>query len=224
MKTTKAEDNVEKCHACNRKKYTTTMFAHPTWKDDNNQIHYEIPNELLHLTEGEKLLLQQISPYVPLQHLQKGSYGCKGHVCSFPQDISTVCNELPRLPSDTSVVNIIREFRDKDNISHQHAFRIRKHKVLCALKWLKQHNIVYKDITIKEENLNWMSASEDYLSHPDQLPNDEQEHQHEQYVNHHDDPNSINKESPIYGMLSHPLNEHNPSEKYNTFTASLESA
>ena len=119
MKTTKTDGNLEKCYACNRKKYTTTMFGHPTWKDNNNQIHYEIPNELLHLTEGEKLLLQQISPYVPLQHLQKGSYGCKGHVCSFPQDISTVCNELPRLPSDISVVNIVRQFKDKDNISHQ---------------------------------------------------------------------------------------------------------
>ena len=224
MKTTKGDDNLEKCHSCNRKKYTTTMFAHPTWKDNNNQVHYEIPHQLLDLTEGEKLLLQQVSPYVPLQHLQKGSYGCKGHVCSFPQDINSVCIELPRLPSDISVVNVIKEFRDKDNISHQHTFRIRKHKVLCALQWLKQNNIVYKSIVIKEENMNWMSGPEDFLSPADDLPNDEQNQHHEQYINHHDDPHSINKEPPIYGMLSQPLNQHNLCEKYYSFTASLESA
>ena len=47
----------------------------PVWFDELNNIHYELPKQLEGLREGEKLLLQQILPYVPHQHLSKGSYG-----------------------------------------------------------------------------------------------------------------------------------------------------
>ena len=116
------------------------MFSHPVWFKDgkHNSPQYNLPPELCGLSEGEKLLIQQVSPYVPLQHLQKGSFGSKGHVCSFPQDISEVCLVLPRLPTDIRVVNVVKEFRDKDNVPHKHTFRIRKQKVLDALAWLKQ--------------------------------------------------------------------------------------
>jgi hypothetical protein len=38
----------------------------PIWIDDNHNIHYELPHGLIILTEGEKLLIQQVSAYIPL--------------------------------------------------------------------------------------------------------------------------------------------------------------
>ena len=43
----------------------------PVWFDELNNINYKLPKQLEGLREGEKLLLQQISPYVHLQHLSK---------------------------------------------------------------------------------------------------------------------------------------------------------
>jgi hypothetical protein len=40
----------------------------PVWIDDNQDMHYELPLELTVLTEGEKLLIQQVSAYIPLHH------------------------------------------------------------------------------------------------------------------------------------------------------------
>ena len=97
------------------------MFAHPTWTDKHGIKHLTVPKELSDLREGEKLLIQQVSPYIPLQHLQKGTYGCKGHVCSFPQTIHNICTVLPRLPSDITIVNIVKRLprqRSKSPFPH----------------------------------------------------------------------------------------------------------
>ena len=125
MKLSKCKDGLHKCKNCKDHSLAIDMFSHPTWTDREGNIHYTIPQELQGLREGEKLLLQQVSPFVPLQHLQKGNYGCKGHVCSFPQDIQSICTVLPRLPTDINIVNIVKNFRDKDNNPHYMTFRIR---------------------------------------------------------------------------------------------------
>ena len=108
MKTREDMGGQTLCSVCHQNGYNRSMFAHPTWFDCNKEEHLEVPDPLLDLREGEKLLIQQISPYVPLMHLQKGSFGCKGHVCSFPQDLQSVCTVLPRLPSDVTVVNVVK--------------------------------------------------------------------------------------------------------------------
>ena len=70
---------------------------------------YSVPPELARLSLAEKLLIQKISPFVPLQHIRQGVMGLKGHVCAFEQDISGVCRDLPKLPSDISIIRIIKE-------------------------------------------------------------------------------------------------------------------
>ena len=135
MKIVKGLDGVSRCRICNQKKYTINMFSHPVWFKDgkHNSPQYNLPHELCGLSEGEKLLIQQVSPYVPLQHLQKGSFGSKGHVCSFPQDISEVCVVLPRLPTDICVVNVVKEFRDKTMFSTNILFASANKKFLMPL-------------------------------------------------------------------------------------------
>ena len=69
---------------------------------------FPITDELKCLMEGEKLLIQQVAAYVPLLHLQNGQIGSRGHVCSFVQDISSICTVLPRLPDDVHFVKVVK--------------------------------------------------------------------------------------------------------------------
>lgn len=59
----------------------------PIWYDEEGAIHFELPDELKCLREGEKLLIQKVTAYVPLLHLQNGQIGSRGHACSFVQEI-----------------------------------------------------------------------------------------------------------------------------------------
>ena len=93
-------------------------------KKGNLQIH--LPIQLKGLQEGEKLLIQQVSAYVPLLHLQDGQIGSKGHVCSFVQDISTVCTVLPRLPNDVQFVKVCKKYLQEGGTTASKMFVIRK--------------------------------------------------------------------------------------------------
>jgi hypothetical protein len=56
---------------------------------------YHVPNELSGLREGEELLIQMVSPYVPFVHIKNGTLGIKGHVCSFPQRVQDLYTPFP---------------------------------------------------------------------------------------------------------------------------------
>ena len=224
----KSQCGLSRCKQCHTKKYTVSSFSHPTWVDEQGQEQFSVPGALQGLREGEKMLIQQVSPYVPLQHLQKGSFGCKGHVCSFPQTIHSICSVLPRLPTDVSIVNIVKSFSDSDNIPHQLTFRIRKQKVLDALKWLKQYNPEYADITIADGNLEWMDSEEENLpqSLPTLNPQDSQQNEVDPvtYQDEHYDPDPVTVDSPIFGYLFTPNHRHNPQEKDKEVTKSFQNA
>jgi len=133
----------------------------PIWKDEHEQNHFTVPLVLSTLTEGEKLLIQQISVYVPLHHLKYGQLGVTGHIVSFPQDISEICKQLPRLPHNISFVRIVKHFKTSDGEISSNSFRIRKRQVLDALIWLKKYNVHYSDIDIVETNLDWIENGEE---------------------------------------------------------------
>ena len=149
------------CKRCIAKKRTTSPGWLPIWFNCEGVRQYHIPTELSDLSEGEKLLIQQISPYIPMQHLQKGSYGSKGHVCSFPQAVNEICTILPRLPEHVNAISVVKQFKTKEDSPSSMVFRIRKDKVLQALRWLKKYNKVYKDIEIQETNLGWMGDKDE---------------------------------------------------------------
>lgn len=129
----------------------------PVWFDKDNIPQYQVPIELSSLSDAEKMLIQRISPFVPLHHIKSGTLGLRGHICCFPQDISSVCNVLPRLPDDVHIIKMLQTYRDKigddNNIK---AFCVRRANVLCALQWLKKYHSEYKNISILETNLDWM--------------------------------------------------------------------
>ena len=128
---------------------------------DKKEPQYHIPNELKEMTLTEQLLIQIYSAYVPVFCInRKGNVGYKGHCVCFPQDLNQVCESLPRTKTD--VIRVIKKYiqSNEEVITH---FKVRKSKVMTALIWLKAHNKYYKDITIDESNLSWMSGDEDSI-------------------------------------------------------------
>ena len=145
---------------------------HPVWyevlddgefirdKDGNRVLHFERPVELTRLSMAEKFLIRRCSNYVPLVHLSNGTFALKGHCVTFSQDISAMCNELP-LRKETMVV-LIRYLGNKDTCAvYPKSLRVKRKNVLEALIWLKKHNPLYFNTSIRENNLDWMQGEEE---------------------------------------------------------------
>ena len=147
------------CSRCSSQK-TVQLFTHenkalPTWTE-RNRVYYNLPKELKNLTIAEKMLIQRVSPLIPVIHLKNGILGSRGHIVSFFQDLSTICNIFPRLPSEVSIVRVIRKSTTKAGDDVSKSFTVNRMRILNALRWLKVHNPLYKDIKIDETRLNWL--------------------------------------------------------------------
>ena len=179
----KMSKDAHKCQDCKKRGYTQDDVISegllPVWFDINKTPQFHIPVELSCLRECEKMLIQMLNTHVPAHHIKFGVIGIKGHVCAFPQDISQVCTELPRLPSSCSVVRYIKETNSRVvGSTSVSLFTVRREVIIRALWWLKQHHIGYKNITINESNLEWMDGeSEKELPIPAEttLQNNEEE-------------------------------------------------
>ena len=90
--------------------------ALPIWFDVNGKKHFELPEELKDLTEGEKLLIQVINVYVTVHHLFKEQKGWKGHSAAFRQDITKVARILPNLAEDVIYVQVIKSLKMQKKI------------------------------------------------------------------------------------------------------------
>lgn len=163
------------CQSCKKRgdpNYHLDNNLHPIWylvDDDGNHVvdengskvpQYHIPHELACLTMYEKLLIRRCANFVPSVHLKNGIFGIKGHCVTFPQDISTMCDELPQRKE--TLVTFLRNIgnKDTDNVFPT-SLRVNRYKVINALKWLQKHNPFYGNVTIKEDNLDWMNGAEE---------------------------------------------------------------
>ena len=72
---------------------------------------YTVPAELSGLTIAEKLLIQRVSPFVPLSHIKNGTFGLSGHVCAFEQSVDNLFNVLPRTESDVDFIKVVQRVR-----------------------------------------------------------------------------------------------------------------
>jgi hypothetical protein len=81
-----------------------------------------------------------------------------GHCVSVEQKISKLFLVLPRKPDDLDFLNVIRSGRSSDQEVYEKVFKVRRKKVLAALYWLVEHNVLYKEygVTIDPSNLDWM--------------------------------------------------------------------
>ncbi len=139
------------CSRCSSSK-NKFLFSHenkalPTWTRDG-EIMYDIPKELAYLTMAEKLLIQRVSPLVPVIHIKNGILGVRGHIVSFFQDISSIARVLPRLPSEVSIIKVIRDSKTRYGDELKKAFTVDRRRVMKALLWLKKYvaKIFFKKI------------------------------------------------------------------------------
>lgn len=97
---------------CNRanKDYFQDCKLLPIWfKDGLPQYH--LPEVLIRLLHAEKMLIQRVSPFVPLHHIKHGVFGLSGHVCAFEQDITGMSDILPRHGNDAGVIHVIQAMK-----------------------------------------------------------------------------------------------------------------
>jgi hypothetical protein len=97
-----------------------------------------------------------VSTLVPVIHIKNGILGIRGHIVSFLQDISSITTILPRLPSEVSIVKVIRASQTRCGNELRKAFIVDRERLLKALLWLKKYNCLYKDVIIEETRLSWM--------------------------------------------------------------------
>ncbi len=112
--------------------------------------------------DAEKMLIQKMSPFISLHHIKNGTFGLKVHVCTFVQDISTVCDILPRQLDSVEIIKVIHHYQQGINRKLcKKGFKVQKSKVLKTLTWLKKHHVGYKDIQIEPESMNWIPNDQD---------------------------------------------------------------
>jgi len=151
------------CLSCHKvgKKFSLKNNFHPVWYNIEGEVQWHVPRVLSCLRIGEQMLIQRYSPYAPLVHIKNGTFGCKGHVCCFPKDITEVCHVFPRLPEDVKAVKMVRHYKDSNGEENTQVYRVRKDKVLAALRWLRIHHREYAndpDFKIAEEIFDWMEG------------------------------------------------------------------
>ena len=159
----------QKCSTLANKNIYLDKNALPIWKDRKNKIHYDVPNCLKSLSIAEKMLIQLISPIIPLYHLKYGVMGQTGHCCAFESDVVGFVNTLPRKKNDVTLLRVLKkvkaEIAGRGSDYELKAYRVRKQKIYEALVWLKEYNLEYKknSINIDMTALDWLAGEEGTL-------------------------------------------------------------
>lgn len=157
-----------KCSKCGGNGYTMDFYekqnALPIWYD-NGKPQFHQPECLKKLRLAEMMLIQKISPLIPLTHIKKGTMGLQGHTCAFPQNIQELVTTLPRMPKSVHMIRIMKIIKEEIGSDRgiTKAYLVRREVVLEALYFLKKYNSQYSDIQIEESNLDWFEGEEGCL-------------------------------------------------------------
>ena len=122
---------------CKRDKEATKVFS-----SQNDMDPGTVPNELQNLTEIEEMLIARACTIMCVYRKRGGQRGYKGHVLDLPQDIQEF---LARLPPNVAELPFLMIRRYGADNTHKDC-RVRRHKVMQAITWLKDHNSYYSDI------------------------------------------------------------------------------
>lgn len=99
----------------------------------------------------EEALIARNCVCMSAYRLKGGSFGFRGNVISFPQEIADVCSVLPRLPQNCGVFRV-RSLRNSSAAEYID-FMVRRERVKKWLIFLKKWSLAYTDINISEDNL-----------------------------------------------------------------------
>ena len=132
------------CSRCKRDKQTPKL-----WSEENNMDPGLVPDELADLTDAEQMLIARLAPAIHVRMMKHGGIGSRGHCVAFPQAVQEPTTILPRLPAEVDIIRVRRQGKDD---THKD-FRVRRHRVEAAIRWLKHNNPAYSTITIDEARI-----------------------------------------------------------------------
>ena len=103
-----------------------------------------IPPELSCLNSLEKRIISLRVPFMKMVALPSGKQRCiHGPAVNVPSKLDSVCELLPRLPSETELVPLKLKRKLSYKGHYMYDF-VRPDKVIGALRWLKDNNPLYK--------------------------------------------------------------------------------
>ena len=137
------------CTRCRRDKKVPKV-----WSDENNMDPMCVPEELSDMSDAEQMLIARLAPTVHVHMLKHGGIASRGHCIAFPQAVQEPATILPRLPAEVDIIRVRRQGKDD---THKD-FRVRRHRVEGALRWLKDNNPAYGDIVIDDTRLQNLPA------------------------------------------------------------------
>ena len=115
-----------------------------------------ISPELSCLNALEKRIISLRVPFMKMVALPSGKQRCiHGPAVNVPSKLDSVCELLPRLPSETELVPLKLKRKLSYKGHYMYDF-VRPDKVISALNWLKNNNPLYHDIPIND---NWVQDS-----------------------------------------------------------------
>ena len=100
----------------------------------------EQPLVLSILTQVEEMLISRVNPLLQVTDARGGQYKYSGHTISFPQDISSILNFLPRRVEDLDILVVTR----KTFNNHSYDCIVSRSHVLAALEYKISHDPYYK--------------------------------------------------------------------------------
>lgn len=153
-----------KCAKLRDKDFYLNRNALPVWRKNGTPM-FTVPKCLECLSCGEKMLIQKVAPFLSLYHMKNGVMGARGHTCCFEQDIEGFVAKLPRSKDDVSLLRVLKKVQaevgsDKCN---EKIFKIRKDKVIAALRFLKEHSKEFRNIEIDPARMDWIEGNEGTL-------------------------------------------------------------
>ena len=120
------------CTRCSRDKKTPKLYSALNLMDPG-----PVPPELQGLSQVEEMLISVVMPIMTVDRLPHGQLGYNGHVVNLPQDVGAFVATLPRLVHELDVLVVRRE-----GVSGVHKdIKVRRARVLSALRWLNANNV-----------------------------------------------------------------------------------
>ena len=137
------------CTCCRKDKKVPKV-----WSDENNMDPMSVPEELSEMSDAEQMLIARLAPTVHVHMLKHGGIASRGHCIAYPQAVQESATILPHLPAEVDIIRVKRQGKDD---THKD-FRVRRHWVFSALRWLKGNNPAYANILIDEARLQNLPA------------------------------------------------------------------
>ena len=148
------------CKTCDR---ALTRGSMPLQAKANGLQLCDIPPELSGLNALELRLICLRVPFMKMVALPSGKQrSIHGPAVNVPSKVDTICDLLPRLPSQSELVplKLKRKVAYRGHYMYDY---IRPHKLLDALRYLKANNPLYADIDINEQWVEEALANDEEL-------------------------------------------------------------